>query len=87
MNYHWINLFNMIECDGPFDSIEAAKANAISVFKEVQNGNALHIGIGDDNGPICEGSIKDGQWIDGKPELTPTQQAIGERYRAMVDKH
>lgn len=70
MKYHWINLFNMVESDGgPFDSIEAAKEHAVRTFVAIDNGTALHIGIGNDEGPVCEGSIRDGKWIDGKPEL------------------
>lgn len=84
MNYHWINLFNMIEEQGGFSSVEEAKQSAVSTYNRIQNGMALHIGIGDDNGPICEGSIRDGKWLEGRPILTKTQQQIGSDYRRMT---
>lgn len=84
MKYHWINLFNMNEGEDGFESVEAAKAHAIEWFNECQNGMALHIGIGSEEAPICEGSIKDGKWVDGVPTLSPAQRAIGERYRDMI---
>lgn len=83
MKYHWINLFNMVEERGGFNSIEDAKADAVKVYTRIQGGTALHMGIGNDKGPICEGSIRKGKWIDGKPKLTKTQKEIGANYRAM----
>lgn len=43
--YYWLNTFNMIECGGPFDTVEAAKADAEKVYIEIQDGLALSVDI------------------------------------------
>ena len=84
MSYHWINLFNMVEMQDGFASVEEAKADCVRTYVEIQNGLALHVGIGSDDGPICEGSIREGGWINGEPKLSSTQTQVGRDYRAMT---
>lgn len=84
MSYHWINLFNMVETQGGFSSVEEAKTDCVRTYVEIQNGLALHVGIGSDDGPICEGSIREGVWIDGAPRLSETQAQVGRDYREMT---
>ena len=45
MKFYWVNCFNRVEFDGPFDTAEAAKASAVETFNEIQNGMALSIVI------------------------------------------
>lgn len=84
MRYHWINLFNGVEGEDGFASAQDARDDAVRTYVAVQDGFALHVGIGDENGPICEGSIRDGAWVEGEPTLTRTQTEIGRRYREMT---
>lgn len=88
--YWWLNRFNLIEMDGPFSSIEAAKADAVRAMNLVQNGMALDIVILNSKpeepmpewAVVAEGYIENGKWFDGaNPKNRHRVFKVGDRVR------
>ena len=66
--FYWRNHFNLVEDDGPFDSIDAAKAKAVYLYNGIQEGFAFDIRIHADRVDgevVAAGWIFEGRWIDG----------------------
>ena len=65
--FHWFNRGNLIEEDGPFKTILAAKKHAVSTYIHIQHGLAFDIVILNGlNDIVASGHIKKGKWIDGE---------------------
>lgn len=66
--FYWFNRFNNLEHGDMLDTIDAAKAAAVDLYKRIQNGFAFDIIIVDSrtNATVAEGHIKGGKWIDGE---------------------
>jgi hypothetical protein len=66
MSFSWVNRFNEVEKNGPFETQQAAKDDAVDVFRD-QGGFAADVAILCDccGGVVSDGHIKGGQWIEG----------------------
>jgi len=70
--YFWRNRFNGVESDGPFDTPELARAEAVNLYDEMRGGFALGIVIVDEeNMIVAEGHIHDSRWHDGPRRTVP----------------
>lgn len=67
MQYDWVNKFNGIERDGPFDSIDKAKRHAVHIYNQIANGFSFDIAIVQHGTDIIvdRGHIKNYRWRDG----------------------
>lgn len=66
MTFCWHNRFNGLEHDGPFSTLEMAKASAVDAYVQIQGGFAFDVVIKNGSKIVAEGHIKKGVWRDGE---------------------